>query len=231
MVTALVLLVLAGAPRAAPEPLPVISAPLGHIGDVVQPVPQGGLPEGEKPLPVTWADCQPQVIYLARMLGGTARAVEQFDQWLSQAPAAKKKLFGKRDALGDTIKLMRDSDRVPKKLCKPPKLKDGFKLALDRAPAKLCADTDEKRQQGDFWFFTGKKAAAVIHVLPGEKDACRPRISTVLFDSKGRARVRFHADYGGPLSAELLGDGCNAVDFTFAEVPQQFRATWKPCKR
>jgi len=116
------------------------------------------------------------------------------------------------------------------KACKPPKLTDGYKVLLDKAPKKLCPDK-EPRGQGDFWFLNKKKPAAVVHVLPGDLDACRLRISTVLFDSKGKARVRLHANYGGKLSAELLGEGCKGVDFALDEATQTFRATLKPCKR
>jgi hypothetical protein len=218
-------LVLCAAPAAA-APLPDINAPFGHIGGVVTKVP-AELTQSDRPVKLALEGCEPQVVWLMRALGGTIRAVEQLQQWLDRTPL-EKTLFKKKKVLADVVKTLSDSKYESRVACPAPRL-SGFKLDLKEAPPKFCPAKDE-RSTGDFWFFAHDKPAAVINILKGDPDACAPRISVLLFDSKGLARVSLHADWGGVMSANLLGDSCKSVDFDFNREKQAFVPTLKSCK-
>ena len=113
--------------------------------------------------------------------------------------------------------------------CTAAPLGEGFKLELSAPPKKWCDAKDAT--EGEFWYFAGKSPSAVISVQKGGTDVCKPRLSTVLFDAKGVARVRLHADWGGALSATLVGDRCQLVDYTLDPDRQVFVPVWKSCKR
>lgn len=222
------LLVLVAAPP--PAPPADITAPLGHIGNVVEAPPVGGLSESDRVVVPAWEGCEPKGVYLMRFMGGTARALEQFQQSLDRSPGAEKKLFGRKDVLGEVMKQLGTSKLEAKNACAAAKLADGFRLELTAAPKKWC-DAKGDAQDGEFWFFASNKPAGVISVAKGGADVCKPRLSTVLFDAKGVARVRLHADWGGEMSATLLGDRCQIIDYAFDSGKQAFVGTWKSCKR
>ena len=71
-----------------------------------------------------------------------------------------------------------------------------------------------------------------MRLQPAPEDAadrCRPRLSAALFDASGKVRFRYHADFAGAVSAELIGDGCRGVAFTYDAAAAEFRpATMKP---
>jgi hypothetical protein len=226
--TALTCLLLSAAPAPAAA-LPEIQAPLGHIGNVVTEVPKGGVNVADKAVIATFDGCQPQAISLMAFLGGTMRAVEQLEGWLNQA-GLQKKLFKKKDQLGEVVRLLTDARLEPKHACAALPVTAGFQVELADAARKWCP-SPPAQTTGDYWFFNKGKASAVVNVLPGAPDACKPRLSSVLFDASGQARVRFHADWGGQLSATLVGDGCQVVDFTFNTETQRFVPSLRRCKR
>lgn len=225
MISFALAMVLAAPPAA---PLPEISAPLGHIGNVVEAVPKGGLPVADRVLVLKLEGCEPQAVYLMRYLGGAARALEQLQQWLD-ASGLERKLFARKSVLSGVMRHLSDSRAEDEKACKSAPLADDWRLALD-APPKLCP-AEAGRTLGDFWFKTKGVPAAVVQVSRGAPDVCRPRLSAVLFDPRGIPRVRLHADWGGEMSATLLGDKCQQVDYTFNKEKQSFTPTLKSCKR
>jgi|APLak6261675434_1056106.scaffolds.fasta_scaffold04603_1 hypothetical protein len=222
------LLVLAAPP--APPSVGDISAPLGHIGNVVEAPPKGGTSDSDRVVIPAWEGCEPKGVFLMRFMGGTARALEQLQQSLDRTPGAEKKLFARKDTLGEVMRQLGSSKLEPKRACTPSKLSDGFRLELGAPPKKWC-DAKGDAQDGEFWFFANGKPAGVISVQKGGADVCKPRLSTVLFDAKGAARVRLHADWGGELSATLVGDRCQVVDYSLDSAKQAFVGTWKSCKR
>lgn len=223
-----VLLILAAPP---PPPLPGdISAPLGHIGNVVDAPPKGGFLESDRVVLPKWEGCEQKGVYLMRFMGGTARVVEQLQQALDRGPGVEKKLFARKNVLTEVMRQLSTSKLEPKDGCKPVALGDGWRLELGAPPKKWC-DAKADAQEGEFWFFSAGKPAGVISVQKGSPDACKPRLSTVLFDAKGVARVRVHADWGGGMSATLVGDKCQLIDFTLDGEKQAFVPTWKSCKR
>ena len=225
----LTLLLLAAEPV---RPLPMLSAPLGHLGNVVDEPLTTGTPVEVKVVSGKLEGCdRDQAIYLTRAVSGTMAALQQLQDWLNRTPGLEKKLFsvGK---LAEVMKLVTGSSCSEQKLCTPPVLVDGFKLDLSKAGGKLCA-ADHGFRTGDFWWTNGAMPAAVVSVAPSPaaaKDRCRPRLSMILFDKTGVARVRLHADYGGTSSVSLLGDKCVGLDFSFDEASQTFVPTWRSPK-
>ncbi len=223
------LLMLLAAPPAPPT-LGEISTPLGHIGNVVDAPPVGGLSETDRVVLPVWEGCEAKGVYLMRLMGGTARALEQLQQSLDRAPGAEKKLFARKGVLTEVMKQLSTSRLEPKTACTASTLNDGFQLELTAAPRKWC-DAKPEVQEGEFWFFSAGKPAGVISVQKGSPDACKPRLSTVLFDAKGAARVRVHADWGGAMGATLVGERCQVVDYALDPTKQAFVPSWKSCKR
>lgn len=229
----MVLTLIAALALAAP-PLPAalgeINAPLGHIGNVVDVPPRGGVSDSDKVLLPKWEGCEAQGVYLMRYLGGAARALEQLQQSLDRAPGTEKKLFGRKGVLTEAMKQLSSSRFEAKVGCPAEVLADGYKLELTLAPKKWC-DAKADATEGEFWFFAAGKPAALVSVQKGEPDACKPRLSSVLFDAKGAPRVRLHADWGGAMSATLVGERCQVVEYTLQADKQVFVPAWKSCKR
>jgi hypothetical protein len=227
-------LVLSATP--APEvssTLPPIPAPLGHIGGVITPLPSQ-LSQSDRPVTLAFEGCEVQVVWLMHALGGTIRAVEQLQQWLDRT-GLEKTIYKKKQVLAEVVRQLSEAKFEPRMVCAEPKrgrleLKEGFKLDLKEAPKTFC-EAPEGRSTGDFWFFNGEHPSAVVNVSKGEPDLCAPRLSVMLFDRKGLGRVRLSADWGGVMSANLLGDSCKSVDFDFSAEKQAFVATLKSCKR
>ncbi|MFZ5467866.1 MAG: hypothetical protein ACOZIN_00395 [Myxococcota bacterium] len=237
MLALLLPLLLAAAPFEGGATLP---APLGRIGDVVEAPSSGGYPPEEKVLLATLPGCgREQALHLSRFLSGVALAGGQIQQWLEGvgdgAPQGlSKKLFGKTSRLIEAVRKAAQARPGEGGVCeKPVPAEEGWRLSLTEAPPKLCKN--DASALDDHWFVVGtrpskKSIAAVILVRPSHEraaDRCRPRLSAVLFDADGVARLRYHADYGGELSAELLGDRCQAVSFTFAPKLSAFEAAFR----
>ena len=221
-------LVIAAAPP--PPPLGEISAPLGHIGNVVDVLPKTGVSDSDKLVAPKWEGCEPQGIYLMRFMGGAGRALEQLQQSLDRSPGSEKKLFGRKGVLTEVMKNLSTSKLEPKLSCPATPLAEGYKLELTAPPKKWC-DAAADASEGEFWFFSGKSPAGVISVQKGAVELCKPRLSTVLFDAKGVGRVRLHADWGGAMMATLVGEKCQLVDYTLDAEKQAFMPAWKSCKR
>jgi hypothetical protein len=88
---------------------------------------------------------------------------------------------------------------------------------------KLCpgAGTNE------VWLLEGKKPAALIRWESAKE--CLPRLSAVLFDAKGAARLRYDADFAGAAAATLIGDRCQ-IDLNFDASKQVFHPERRGCK-
>lgn len=230
----MVLALLSSFALAAPPPPPTlgeISAPLGHIGNVVDAPPKGGVTDSDRVVVPTFEGCEAQGVYLMRFLSGGARALEQLQQSVEAGgPDAEKKLFGRKGVLGEVMKQLGASRFEAKAGCAPSPLTDGARLELTAAPKKWC-DAKPDAAEGEFWFFSNGKPAAVISVQKGATNPCKPRLSSVLFDAKGAARVRLHADWAGAMSATLVGERCQFVDYTLVTEKQAFSPNWKSCKR
>lgn len=226
MLSTALIFVIAAAPTLPGE----IPAPFGHYGSVVGKVPAGGLPGNDKVLLPAWEGCDPQAIFVMRFFSGTARALEQLQQSLDRAPGVEKKLFGRVGTLGELMRSLGSSTFDARRDCTEPKLAEGFKLELTALPKKWC-DAPATAQDGAFWYAANGKSVAVLNVAPGGEKACRPRLSAVLFDAKGVARLRVQADWAGEVSATLLGDRCQVLEYTLDREKQAMTPAWKSCKR
>ncbi len=222
-------LAVAAKPSAPPlPPLPDIEPPLGRFDAVAGPVPEGGVPD--KTLVATFEGCPPRAISLLRALSGTARAVEQLQLWLDATPGLERRLFQSREQLGEVIKQLADARLSLKRSCTAPPLADGFKLELASATPRLCP-APQGATTGDFWFFTKEQPAAVVDVQPGHANACDPKLSVVLFDAKGGARVRVHVDGAFAPSMTVVGDRSQCIEFSWDTQKQVFSPRAKSCKR
>ncbi len=56
---------------------------------------------------------------------------------------------------------------------------------------------------------------------------CRFELIATLFGRGERARFRYVADFGGAVSAEVLGDKCQLLALSFDASEQVFRPAWR----
>ncbi len=231
----LTLLLLAAAPPAGKEPvkpLPMLPAPLGRFGNFVEAPPSGGLPADQKILVGKIDGCdRDQAFYLTRAVSGAMAVVQQVDTWIQQTPGLEKKLLT-RAKLAEVAQRVAASSAVETKLCEAPALADGHRLELTKSAGKTCPAGAGFRT-GDFWWTKDGKATAVValsNAAADAKDRCLPRLSVVLFDKAGIARIRVHADWNGASSLTVLGDRCQGLDFAFDAGAQAFVPAWRPAK-
>ena len=236
----------AEAPSAAPAapPLPAIPAPLGRIGDVVEPRPAGGIPGDELAVELGgFPGCERrELAYLSRfLLMGAAGAGEQIQHWLDGQPSLQKRLFGAKRRLAEAVDRARQGSFHEGRACRMKAgvgadvtLANGPTLTLDEAPPALCKVERGPVAQGGAWLFTRGAPGRVkrrdftgaVWLAPASlaSDGCRPSLSAALFDAEGTTRLRYHADFGGELRAELLGDACRLVELRFDPASRGFVA-------
>jgi hypothetical protein len=215
-VTWLVLAICAAAPKL--EPIP---PPFGYAGRIV--TEPGPAPTGtEKDVSVALPGCDAkQTYHLTVLVNSALKAVEQLQPWLDKQPGLEHRLFGAGFKLADLQEFETVAIPAAKRACKAPALASGYQLSWLTLP-KLC-DGAIAGPWGDHWWSSrGTPAVAVALTAPrtapkGEKEdppiECRPRFSVVLFDAKGNARLKWNAEFLGPLSVTLFGEKCQEVDF------------------
>ena len=208
--TSLLTLLLTAAP--APAPLPDLPAPLGMLDRVLEP---GGT--GETVVEVSLPGCDHKVpVNVSRFVAGTAYAMQQMVEWLYLSPELKPFPAG---ALDEVTAGVTNGAFGEQKACK------ALPKDVTSAP-KLCAG---KAADHAWLVANGKPAALVRWSAASGKDKCLPRLTGVLFDGKGTARVRYDADFGGAAGGALLGDKCQVV-FTFDVKNEVFHAARRGCK-
>ncbi len=238
MTPLLILALLAAAPKNPLAGTDSIPAPLGQIGDVVQEIPEGGTPGGEQVVTSQLEGCdRHQALYLSRFVAGAAMAGAQIQAWLEKTgPSApvglERRLFGSKRRLIEAVTRARSSAPAQLLSCQQVPLDDGWRLRLAKAPEQLCkGERASPSIRGAWWFMLPNRAShppaigAVVQLNaapPDRSDRCRPRLSAVLFDEAGVARLSYHADFGGALYVELLGDRCERVGFRFKVESQRF---------
>ncbi len=229
MLSALVMAAPVGTAAAKPQAvtLTTLSAPFGHFGDVVQKE-TGSELTTDLPVRLKWASCEPQVVRLAAQVAGSIRAIEQLTQWLKDNKL-EGTFFARKELLTESIALLSKSTLSADHACAPLKLGNGYALPMADAPKKLCAAPVD-RSTGDYWLTADGKTAAVMQVSEGAPVVCKPRVSTLLFDSKGKARLRINLDWGGTTSFTLFGDRCQNLEFTFDAGQQAFVPKKTACK-
>jgi len=222
--------------------LPPVGAPLGHIGEVVEPVPSRGLPGGETVTVARFPGCErEQAIHVSRFLHlGAAGAAETLQAYLDGNPNVARWLFGKERPLARAIDRARGGRFTEGRACRPKGgafldvgvAQDG-KLTLTSAPPLLCTLERGPSGQGGTWWFTDRSSkrirardlSGVVGLAPapdGASDRCRPRLTAALFDDTGTVRFRYHADYGGEVRAEVIGRSCRTLELRFDPGTQRF---------
>jgi hypothetical protein len=211
------------------------------VDDVVEPPNPSGVPGEQLVVTGQLEGCgRPLSHYLSRFLSAAASAGERVDHWLEGgAPKGQaRKMFGKSARLVEAVKKGRGSVPTAKVSCDDIPLEHEWKLGLTRAPVKLCeaasAPSSAALTARTYWFvLPGKKEpsrasiAAAIHLAPAsasQANRCLPRISAVLFDDAGVARFRYHADFGGQLEVDVLGDRCQSLELRLEAQTQSFLA-------
>jgi len=208
--TSLAMVMLSAAP---PPALPDLPAPLGMLDKVLEP----GAANGEKSTEISLPGCSQKVpVNLSRFVAGTAYAMQQMVEWLYLAPELKPFPAGALDEVtqgltGAAFADQRSCAALPKELAKAP---------------KLCAGTAADQA----WMVAnGKPVASVRWAAGSGSDKCLPKLTGVLFDGKGVARIRYEADFGSAASGALLGDKCE-VKFSFDAKNEVFHAARRGCK-
>lgn len=219
---------------AAPAPLPPLPVPLGRLHDVLELENHtGAAASDEQAFVFEPVGCgHPVTINLSRLLGGTNHALGQLQDWLNLTTGLDRSLFGPTSRLTELVDRLSRAQYSAQKACAAPKPVGGYRLELMSAP-KLCAASGASRATEHWFVSDGKPFAAVVvsSAAPKAHDACLPRLSLVLFDAQGAARLRYHADYAGAVSASLMGERCQQIDFTLDQKAQAFTAVKARCPR
>jgi hypothetical protein len=168
--------------------------------------------------------CPGRAVSIMQAMGAALTTVERVQAWFKDNPGAEAALF-KKDTLAQAMK--HASAGVPSAAtpCKPWATNDWQLAPTD--PGKLC-DSKKPPPATERYFTVKGKASSAVLVRPAA-DPCKPRVSIALFDPKGKTRLLVHADFGGAMSATVVGDRCR-VDFTYDPSVEAFKADWKACK-
>ncbi len=214
MTTVIVALWLAAAPKAAP--LPDISAPLGRLSDILV-MPSGGVPGSEKIIETPLASCDHKVpINVTHFVAGATYAVQQLAEWMAKTKGLEESLFARKGVLGELVSGVARSKAGELHVCSP------LGKSVAKAP-KLCPG----ERDGEAWLMVDKVPVALVSWVD-TKD-CLPKITAVLFDTKGVARFVYAADFGAAVEATVLGDKCANVELKLDADKQVFHAERRGC--
>lgn len=216
--TAFILMAVVAAAPPAPA-LPDMPAPLGRLSQVLD-LPEGGVPAGEKLVEVQLPGCEKKTpINTTRFAAGAMYALQQLGEWLNKTKGLEDSLV-RKGALTEATVALSQSLASDVHACKP------LPGTVTQAP-KLCPGPGAS----EVWMAVKEKPAAVVRWASSSgADKCLPKVSAVLFDNKGQARLRYDADFGAAVSATLVGDKCQNVVFTFDAETQVFHAARRGCK-
>ncbi len=209
-----------------PTPLP-FQPPLAEFSVEILQDSAVGAPEGlDSFLPYGDEKCPTKAISTSRALGGALMALERTQAWLGQNPKVEAKLF-KKDTLADVKKHLTYATPVLTRQCKAATLIDEWKWPGGLS-SKLCAPP-KLPIRNEAWLAAPKGATAAAVRVQSAKDPCQPRVSIALFDSKGKNRLVVNADFGGSMSATVVGDTCQ-IELTYDPTIEAFKPEWKACK-
>ncbi|MBE2248771.1 MAG: hypothetical protein IAE78_04410 [Myxococcus sp.] len=180
---------------------------------------------GDRLITYAGPECSTRSVSSLRAMGAALTMLERVQQWLEQNPGAEAKLF-KKGTLAAAMKHASQGAFTGLAPCRAPSLVDGWKWpATDLG--KLCP-AKQPGPSSQVWLAVKSQPSSALSVTAASTP-CQPRLSIALFDPKGRARAVLHADFGGVMSAVLLGDRCQ-VEFTYDPDVEAFQAQWKSCK-
>lgn len=168
--------------------------------------------------------CAGKSISTVRAMGAALTTLERVQTWFKENPGVEAKLF-KKDTLAQVMKHVSVGTVSRHEPCKPWGAAGEWQLPT-ADPGKLCEA--KKPATSSLWFTVKGKASSAVQALPAA-DACQPRVSIALFDPKGKTRLVLQADFGGVMSATVVGDACK-VDFSWDPSIEAFKPEWKSCK-
>lgn len=223
MVSLLAVSVIAALPTLKP-----LQPPLAlFTPEVLQDANAGGPQNGDRFIVFGGPTCAGRAVSSVRAMGAALTTLERVQTWFKENPGVEGKLF-KKDTLAQVMKHVSAGAVSRHEPCKPWGAAGEWQLPSSD-PGKLC---EVKRPLGldppVLWFTVKGKGASVIQALPAA-DACQPRVSIALFDPKGKTRLVLNADFGGVMSATVVGDTCK-VDFSWDPSIEAFKPEWKSCK-
>ena len=186
----------------------------------------GGLASnGDRLLSFADAECPMQAVSGLRAMGAALTMLEKAQRWLDENPGAEAKLF-KKGTLGEVMKHVSRggfAQLVPCKVVAPVEtwkwpVSDFGKMCLSKLPESPVEQ----------WMTVKNVQSSALIVRPAATP-CQPRVSIALFDPKGKTRALLHADFGGAMSAVVVGDRCQ-IELTYDPTIEAFKAEWKSCK-
>lgn len=225
MITALVsTLVMAGLPKMEPLDQALVMFP-----EAVFVSPADGLDGNDHALnPLVDETCSPFRVSTMRAMNGALSSLEALQAWFKKNPKVEATLFGKDGATAAIFDHVSKAQVTSPALegCSPPELDQGrFTTKLS---GKVCKH-EKPAPSFQRWLTNNGVAAAAVTVGPSTGKACTPLISIALFDAKGALRVLLHADFGGSVSAELVGKKCQ-ISMNSEASEGRFQPVWKNCK-
>lgn len=185
----------------------------------------GAAQDGDTLLRYAGAECPAQAVSGLRAMGAALTMIEKLQRWLDENPGAEAKLF-KKGTLGGVMKNVSQGAFTPLVPCKTVAPVEDWKWpATDfgkLCPSKLPASPVEQ-------FMTVKNVPSAAMIVRPAATACQPRLSIAMFDPKGKTRAVLHADFGGVMSAVVVGDRCQ-LELTYDPNIEAFKGEWKSCK-
>ena len=221
MVSLLAVSVLAALPTLRPLQPPLALFTVEVLQDASSASPQNG----DEFLRYQSEQCPGRAVSLMRAMGAGLTTLERMQTWLKENPGVEAVLF-KKDTLGKVAK--HSSTAVPGSAyaCAAWSGEPSWQYP-PTPPGKICF-SKKPPATNERWLTQKQKAAAAVKVEPAT-DPCQPRVSIALFDPNGKTRLVLNADFGGVMSASLIGDACR-VDFTWDPTIEAFKPEWKSCK-
>ncbi|MER2559718.1 MAG: hypothetical protein ABTQ32_03305 [Myxococcaceae bacterium] len=220
MVSLLAVSALAALPALKPLQPPLALFTLEVLQDANTASPQNG----DQFIAYGGGACAGRSVSTIRAMGAALTTLERVQTWFKENPGVEAKLF-KKDTLAQVMKHASAGAVSRLESCKAWGAAGEWQLPPTDA-GKLCEAKAPSTSR--LWFAVKGKASSAVQALPAG-DACQPRVSIALFDPKGKTRLVLQADFGGVMSATVVGDACK-VDFTWDPSIEAFKPEWKSCK-
>lgn len=209
---------------ALPQPTP-FPQPLAMFSTELLQETSSGAKDGDVLL--TWGAeaCPTRAVSTVRAMGGALSMLERLQLWLTSNPGVEQRLYGRKDAVARLFQHVSEGRPAATGACRTPALREGWQWSPGVAGG-VCAGKPPAASER--WLETKKKPSGAVRVSAAT-DPCQPRLSIALFDATGKNRVVLNADFGGELSAMLVGDRCQ-LWLTFDKGLEAFKPEWKSCK-
>lgn len=220
MVSLLAVSALAALPALKPLQPPLALFTLEVLQDANSASPQNG----DQFIAYGGGACAGRSVSTIRAMGAALTTLERVQTWFKENPGVEAKLF-KKDTLAQVMKHASAGAVSRLESCKAWGAAGEWQLP-PTDPGKLCEAKTPSTSR--LWFAVKGKGSSAVQALPAG-DACQPRVSIALFDPKGKTRLVLQADFGGVMSATVVGDACK-VDFTWDPSIEAFKPEWKSCK-